>query len=79
MVYIFVGDIVIYLIGVKLIVLDFVKNDEVWIKIVYSDDNIYGYFWFFFMGVLIILWILKNKWGFLYFIFMVYCVWIVLI
>lgn len=56
MVYIFVGDIVIYLIGVKLIVLDFVKNDEVWIKIVYSDDNIYGYFWFFFMGVLIILW-----------------------
>lgn len=54
LVYIFAGDTATYSTGAKSIVLDLVKNDEVWIKIVHSDDNIYGYSWSSFMGVLII-------------------------
>lgn len=54
LVYIFAGDTATHSTGAKSIVLDLVKNDEVWIKIVHSDDNIYGYSWSSFMGVLII-------------------------
>ena len=53
--------IYLYSSGSKSILLDLSPNDDVWVRIIHESDNVHGYDWSSFMGVMISPWKLFNK------------------